>query len=128
MSESMSCGQGLASRATLPAALSEVAVALAEVLSCHERSVVSNDASSTAELQAYEVISARFRASASMLRSAAELMLGARGLPAARHDTAVLRSPENAAAFERFVASERELLALMQKALEQDGAILHSMR
>ena len=128
MSESMSCGEGLAARATLPAALSEVAVALAEVLSCHERTVVPNDASSAAELQAYEVISARFRASASMLRSAAELMLGARGLPAARHDTAGLRSAENAAVFERFVASERNLLALVQNTLEQDGAMLQSMR
>jgi hypothetical protein len=58
---------------------------------------------------------------ASDLSRLAQEMTGYRDLPMARHDLAVMASPEEQmASFRRFVAVEQELLALLQANLEAE--------
>lgn len=49
-------------------------------------------------------------------------------LPMGRHDTAVMSSEEAPRSFERFVQSEQDMLALLQRRLEVDQQMLASMR
>jgi hypothetical protein len=52
-------------------------------------------------------------------------MAGYRDLPMARHDEAVMADPAGqAAAFQRLVAVERELLALLRARVESDEQLL----
>jgi hypothetical protein len=118
------CGQGLAANAVLPAKLAELLAARAEVLERHAKALDRTDPNAQPELEAYANLARAHRSVASELTSLANEMAGCRDLPMARHDLAVMASPEGQMeAFRRFVAIERELLALLQTKLEEEEAL-----
>jgi len=54
-------------------------------------------------------------------------LAAARDLPMGRHDTQTMTSPEVGDAFQRFVKAKQELLALLQRMVEQDRRLLAEM-
>jgi hypothetical protein len=129
MSEKMTCGKGLAARASLPAKLAELTAAMAEILAYHQRSLDPQDGSAAdQELQTYAHLEQQFRAAASLLTLTAGAMAGSRDLPMPAHGVRVLASAENASIFERFVKIEEELVSLLGRAIETDRAMSKTMR
>jgi hypothetical protein len=119
------CGQGLAANAVLPAKLAELLAARAEVLERHTQAVDLSDPNGQEERKAYTALSRAHRASAAELTKLAQQMAGCRDLPMARHDLTVMANPEGQMeAFRRFVAIEREVLALLQARLEEEQKLL----
>jgi hypothetical protein len=112
------CGEGLAANAVLPAKLAELVAAQAEVLERHTRALDLTDAAAQKELDAYTKLERAHRDVAGELADLAEEMASYRELPMARHDMTVMSDPKGQMeAFRRFVAVERELLALLQTKL-----------
>lgn len=90
------CGEGLAANAVLPAKLSELMAAQAEVLERHTRALDPTDAAAQKELDAYTKLE---------LADLAEEMASYRGLPMGRHNVRILSDPKGQMeAFRRFVA------------------------
>jgi hypothetical protein len=119
------CGEGLAANAVLPAKLAELMAARAEVLKRHTRALDLTDANAQKELDAYTKLERAHRDVVSELASLAEEMASYRDLPMGRHDMTVMTDPEGQMeAFQRFVAVERELLALLQAKLEAEEKLL----
>ena len=119
------CGEGLAANAVLPAKLAELMAAQAEVLERHTRALDLTDATSQNELDAYTKLERAHRDVAGELADLAEEMAGYRDLPMGRHDTTVMADPKGQTeAFRRFVAVERDLLALLQTKLEAEEELL----
>lgn len=118
------CGQGLAASAQLPARLAELVDALAGVLDSHTAALDPADPAAAAELAAYTGLVEAQRRIAGELAALGQRMAACHDLPVAAHDLAVLADPAGqAAAFARFLAAERELLALLHASLEQDAAL-----
>jgi hypothetical protein len=112
------CGKGLAANAVLPAKLAELIAVTAEVLERHTKALDLTDPAAQEELDAYTELVRAHRAVAGELASLAQQMAGYRDLPMGRHDEAVMADPEGQAeAFQRLVAIERELLALLSASL-----------
>lgn len=128
MSEQQTCGKGLAARSALPSKLADLMNAMADILGFHQRSIDSADAAGRSEVATYVRLEGHLRTIASLLRSTGNEMAGARDLSMARHDVALLGSPDNAAIFEHFIGVERELLTLLQTSIEQDRVTLGRMR
>jgi hypothetical protein len=122
------CGQGLAEHSVLPGKLSEVMTAMAETLEVHRTALDLSDEDTRPEDVAYRDLAEDQRAAAAQLRAIAGDMAGHLELPMGRHRIEVLTSPEAVAAFERFVASERDLLGLLQQTLARHEAMLGAMR
>jgi hypothetical protein len=122
------CGQGLAEHSVLPGKLSEVMTAMAETLEVHRTALDLSDEDTRPEDVAYRDLAKDQRAAAAQLRAIAGDMAGHVELPMGRHRIEVLTSPEAVAAFERFVASERDLLGLLQQTLARHEAMLGAMR
>ena len=119
------CGEGLAANAVLPAKLAELMAARAEVLKRHTRALDLTDAAAQKELDAYTSLERAHRDVASGLADLAEEMASYRNLPMGRHDMTVMTDPKGQMeAFRRFVAEERELLALLQTKLEAEEELL----
>ena len=119
------CGEGLAANAVLPAKLAELMSAQAEVLKRHTQALDLTDATTQKELDAYTRLERAHRGVASELASLAEEMASYRNLPMGRHDMTVMTDPKGQMeAFQRFVAVERELLALLQAKLEAEEKLL----
>ena len=119
------CGEGLAANSFLPAKLAELMAARAEVLKRHTRALDLTDAAAQKELDAYTSLERAHRDVASELADLAEEMASYRNLPMGRHDMTVMTEPKGQMeAFRRFVAVERELLALLQAKLEEEGELL----
>jgi hypothetical protein len=119
------CGEGLAANAVLPAKLAELMAAQAEVLKRHIRALDLTDAAAQKELDAYTKLERAHRDVAGELADLAEEMASYRELPMGRHDMTVMSDPNGQMeAFRRFVAVERELLALLQAKLEEEGELL----
>ena len=119
------CGEGLAANAVLPAKLAELMSAQAEVLKRHTQALDLTDATTQKELDAYTRLERAHRGVASELASLAEAMASYRNLPMGRHDTTVMTDPKGQMeAFRRFVAVERELLALLQAKMEAEEKLL----
>jgi hypothetical protein len=113
------CGEGLAANAVLPAKLAELVAAQAEVLERHTRALDPTDAAAQKELDAYTKLERAHRDVAGELAGLAEEMASYRELPMGRHDMTVMSDPKGQMeAFRRFIAVERELLALLQTKLE----------
>jgi hypothetical protein len=121
------CGKGLAATSTLPAALGAVAGALSEVLTAHQASLDVRDDNNKREHDAYQDIADAHRLIAAQLEAAAKRMAAYRDLPMGPHDMAVIMGPDNVSAFARFVEREEELLALIQRRLAEDRAMLGEM-
>ncbi len=128
MGEQPTCGQGLAAHSALPAKLGELTAAVAEVLEIHTTALDLEDENARRERDAYLKLVAEHRQTAAELRAIGEEMAGYRDLPMARHDASVMASPVVADAFEKLVAVEEELLALLRERLEQDREMLAEMR
>lgn len=119
------CGEGLAANAVLPAKLAELMAALAEVLKRHTRALDLTDANAQIELDAYTKLERTHRDVASELASLAEELASYRDLPMGRHDMTIMADSEGQMeAFQRFVAVEREILALLQAKLEAEEKLL----
>jgi hypothetical protein len=122
------CGQGLAEHSVLPDKLSDVMTAMAETLEVHRTALDLSDEATRPEDAAYRDLAEHQRAAAAQLRAIAGEMAGHVELPMGRHHFEVLTSPEAVAAFERYVASERDLLRLLEQAVARHEAMLGAMR
>lgn len=128
MTDEPTCGKGLAANAALPAKIAELTAAVAEILERHMKALDMSDENSRREHALYDRLSREHRDSAAALADTAERMASARDLPMGAHDMAVMADPAMGAAFERFVRLEEELLQLLQSRLEEDRAMLATMR
>lgn len=124
----MTCGKGLAARASLPAKLAELTAAMAEVLAYHQGSLDLKDGNAGRELRTYTRLEEQYRTVASLLSTVSGAMAESRDLPMAAHDVRVLATDENASIFERFVKQEEELADLLGQAIETDRGMLKMMR
>jgi hypothetical protein len=119
------CGKGLAANAVLPAKLAELTAATAEVLERHTKALDLTDPAAREEFDAYAALVRAHRTMAGQLATLAQQMAAYRDLPMGRHDEAVMADPEGQAeAFQRFVALERELLALLSAKVEEEVQLL----
>jgi hypothetical protein len=128
VSEQQTCGKGLADNAVVPGALAGVAARLAGNLEVHMRALDRDDPAAAREHDVYERVARGLRAAAAGLQDAAAEMAGARELPMGRHDMATMTSPDVLDAFERSVAAEDELRALLDARREALTQMLAAMR
>jgi hypothetical protein len=127
MAEQPTCGRGLASHSPLAASVAELTDAVASNLDVHMRALDPTDENARREHAAYLRLSEEHRRAAAELRAIGQEMAGYHDLPMGRHDPEAMTSPDVAAAFRRFVNAERDLLALLQRRLEQDQRMLAGM-
>src|SRR3954466_6971463 len=113
MTEQQTCGKGLADNAVVAGALGGVAGRLAGNLEVHMRALDRDDPAAAPGHDVYERVARGRGGAATGLEDAAAEMAGARELPMGRHDMAALTSPDVLDAFERYVAAEDELRALL---------------
>jgi hypothetical protein len=128
MTDEPTCGKGLAASAALPAKIAELTAAVAEVLERHMKALDLNDEHSRREHALYDRLAREHRDAAAALAETAQRMTAARDLPMGAHDMAAMADPAMGAAFERFVRLEDELLHLLQSRLDEDRAMLATMR
>ena len=128
MTDEPTCGKGLAASAALPAKIAELTAAVAEVLERHMKALDLNDEHSRREHALYDRLAREHRDAAAALAETAERMTAARDLPMGAHDMAAMADPAMGAAFERFVRLEDELVHLLQSRLDEDRAMLATMR
>jgi hypothetical protein len=122
------CGKGLAMNSWLPAKLSDVAAAMAELLERHITALDPKDENARKEYDAYSSLVTEYREIAVRLDETAKHMAGYRDLSAAHHDPKAMADPRNLQAFENLVARKQELLDLLQKTGEEDRNMLAEMR
>lgn len=127
MDEQPTCGKGIAERSRLTALLGELVASAARVLEVHMKALDITDPNSKLELDAYRDIATAHRRIAADLANTADRMAGYRTLPMGRHDMAAMMSPAPRHAFSGFVEVEEDLVAFLQKSLEQDHAMLGQM-
>ncbi len=119
------CGQGLAANADLPAKLGELMAAQAEVLERHTGALDTSDPNAKREVDAYTSLVLGHRNVAGALRNLAQEMRSYRDLPMGRHDWAVMADPKGQMEpFRRFVAAERDLVALLQAKLPAEEELV----
>jgi hypothetical protein len=128
MSESPTCGQGLAENAALPAGLAQVTEAMAGMLERHMTALDLTDPRSAAEHAVYGELAAVHRGVADQLRAAADRMNAQRDLPMGPHDMAAMAHPATARAFQTLVDAKRHLLSMLRDAVDEDDAMLETMR
>lgn len=128
MTDEPTCGKGLAASAALPATISELIARVAEILEQHMKALDPGDENSRREHALYDRLAREHRDAAAALADTAARMLAARDLPMGAHDMAAMADPAVAAAFERFVRVEESLVQLLQTRLDEDRAMLATMR
>jgi hypothetical protein len=128
VADEQTCGKGLAHNSVVPAALAVVAGRLAGNLEIHMRALERDDPAAAREHAVYERVARGLRGAAADLRAAGEEMAGARDLPMGRHDMRAMTSPDVLEAFERSVAAEDALHALLGERREWREAMLATMR
>ena len=128
MDQQPTCGQGIAENAALPATLADVLAAAAENIEIHMTALDPTDKESRPEFDAYVALATEHREIESRLRALAVRMDGYRELPMANHDMAMMRSPKIAQAFERLVAHEEALSALLTSRAERFRQLLKAPR
>jgi hypothetical protein len=124
MDEPRTCGEGLAQRSALPARVSALTAAMAEVLETHQQTLDLTDDNARAERIAYQQLANDYRRLTSQLRAAADRMLGYRDLPMARHHAHAMLAPEIRGALANLVQCERDLAAVLETWSEEDQAML----
>ena len=127
MSDQQTCGKGLAERSALPAKLSELTTALADVLAFHQTSLKLDDYMGRNEFRAYLRLEEKYRVISSILKMTAHDMASYRNLAMAEHDEQTLMSEQNRDRFATFVRVEGELVELLTRKLEEDEAMLRQM-
>jgi hypothetical protein len=118
------CGEGLALRSVLPARVSALTAAIAEVLETHKQTLELADDNAKAELTAYLQLATDYRHITSLLRGLADQMVGYRHLPMAHHRADAMLAPQIRGALANLVERERDLAALLQTWVEEDQAML----
>jgi hypothetical protein len=127
MNMEASCGKGLAERSALPAKIAELTKLLADVLAVHQEALDTRDENGRREVAAYVRLEGELRVVAGLLTSIANAMAGYHDLPPAPHNKAVMARKETIDAFARFVAGERELVELLNAAIEGDQKMLEQL-
>jgi hypothetical protein len=127
MADQRTCGKGLAENAVLPRAMGRVAFAMAGVLECHIKALDVKDPAGRKEYDAYRRLIDDFRGVAPHLRTVAEQMAGYRDLPMASHDAKAMASPDAREALKTLVDVEQEMLAVLQKQVDEFRGILDSL-
>jgi hypothetical protein len=127
MVEQPTCGQGLAQHAALVGRLAEVTEAMADNLQVHMAALELDDEPARQEHAVYLRLVEEQRQTAGRLRAVAGEMAAAHDLPMGRHDEQAMTSPEVSDAFQRFLRARRELLALLERMVEQDQRMLAEM-
>ena len=125
--QTQTCGQGVADNAVLPALLAEVTEAMASNLQVHMAALELDDEPARQEHAVYLRLTEEHRQASARLRGIGQEMAVARDLPMGRHDQQAMSSPEVAEAFQRLVRAKQELLALLQRMVEQDQGMLAEM-
>jgi hypothetical protein len=126
--EQPTCGTGLAEHSSLPARVTAVMAAMADVLEHHTAALDSSDPETAAERDAYVSLVGEHREIAARLEANATEMAGYRDLPMGRHHADVISSPAFVGAFERFVGAKQDLLLLLRDEAEQDQQMLVEMQ
>ena len=124
MDEPRTCGKGLAERSALPARLSALAAAIADVLERHQQALDLADDNAWAEYTAYQQLASDYRNLTSQLQATADRMVGSRDLPMARHHADAMVAPDIREAFANLVERERDVAALLETWIEEDQAML----
>jgi hypothetical protein len=125
--QTQTCGQGVADNAVLPALLAAVTEAMASNLQVHMAALELDDEAARQEHAVYLRLTEEYRQASARLRGIGQEMAAARDLPMGRHDKQAMSSPEVAEAFRRLVRAKQELLALLQRMVEQDQGMLAEM-
>ncbi len=120
----LTCGKGLAERSALPARLSALSAAMADVLEQHQQTLDLSDDNARAEHTAYQLLATDYRNITSQLRATADRMSGYRDLSMARHHARLMVAPETRRALVALVERERDVAALLKIWIEQDEAML----
>src|SRR5687768_6834186 len=124
MDEPRTCGKGLAERSALPARLSALVAAIADMLERHQQTLDLTDDNARAERTAYQQLASDYRYLATELRATADRMAGYRDLPMARHHAAALVAPDIREALANLVERERDVAAILEMWIEEDQAML----
>jgi hypothetical protein len=124
MDEPHTCGKGLAERSALPARLSALAAAIADMLERHQQTLDLTDDNARAEHTAYQYLASDYRDLTSQLRATADRMVGYRDLPMARHHADAMVAPEIREALASLVQCERDVAAIVEAWIEEDQAML----
>ena len=104
------CGKGIAANASLPATLSELMAALADVFERHTDALNRGEAAGRTEYDAYVSLERGHRDVAAALGTLADEMRSYRDLPMAEHDMAVMADPQGqAAAYAKYLAVKSRL-------------------
>jgi hypothetical protein len=127
MSQTTTCGQGLATQSVLPATLARLTSSLADNLQAHLPALDRTDPKADAEHEVYRRLVAAYQDISERLDAAAKQMAGQRDLPMGGHDPAAMADPRIRRAFEAFLAIKQDLRALLDATDSRDEEILRSM-
>jgi hypothetical protein len=122
-----SCGAGLAEHSAVPTKIAALLASMAEMLSVHTGSLDATDENALIERGAYRKLIDAHRRAAEMLSATGAEMARCRDLPPATHDLEAVASAKARAVFEDVVKRERELLALLERRVENDEKMLLDM-
>jgi hypothetical protein len=120
MADHPTCGEGLAERSRLPLALAELFDRSAENLEFHVDALHLTDEHARTERDVWVRVAEQQRVLAVQMRMIAELMGLYRDLPEGSHDPEALSSPRVVGAFQRFVAAEQDVAALLEEWVGHD--------
>jgi hypothetical protein len=120
MADHPTCGEGLAERCRLPRSLAELFDRSAENLEAHVDTLHLTDERARTERDVWLRVAEQHRVIAVQMRMIAELMGVYRDMPMGPHDAEALSSPRVTGAFQRYVAAEREVAALLEDWVERD--------
>lgn len=126
--ESQTCGQGLAANSWLPAKLSDVISAMADVLENHKSALNVDEATGRQEFDAYASLVNKYGEIADRLDEAAAEMKGYRDLAMAEHDKSVMTSSQSLTVFQRLVKAKEELRQMLDETSSQDAKLLAQMQ
>lgn len=126
--EMPTCGQMMASRAPIPAKLSEAAGTVADMLEAHA-ALMAKDKESVNEAKMLKALAKSHRAASAALLKTSEEMKKAASTPAAPHDMAKMMSdPKLTEANKKMMELQKEIIALLQKAMAEDEAMAKAMK
>jgi|SRR5687767_4549233 len=120
MTDQPTCGKGLAENAALPWKLGELTAAMGAVLEAHMPALDLTDENSRKEHEVYQRLVSEFRQAAAQMEAIARQMSASRDLPMGPHDMTLMASEEVKQTFQHFVQAERDLVAILQRKLEED--------
>jgi hypothetical protein len=101
---------------------------VADILEAHMPALDLTDERSRREYEVYRRLAEDHRQAGLRLGAIGKQMAGFRDLPIGRHHEKAMAAPAVVESFQKFVGLEQELLALLQRRVEQDGQMLVAMR